>query len=45
MMVEATLGEEKTSITGPGAEQQFQRIRAQVVEMKRKGYTPEPAKD
>lgn len=42
MIVEATLGEEKTSVEGPEAKAYFAELKADILEMKAKGYTPLP---
>lgn len=42
MIVEATLGEEKTSIPGKEAADYYEELKTDVAEMLAKGYTPLP---
>lgn len=45
MMVEATLGQEKTSIPGEYAQRYYEAMKAQIRDMMAKGYTPLPTSD
>lgn len=45
MLLEAMSGDERTSITGPGAQEKFKKVAKEVAQMRRVGAVPEPLQD